>query len=695
MVYETDTGAHHPPGAVIDSQGVNFAVLSRHAAQVELLLFEKSNSPKPFQTIVLQPVLNHTFFAWHVYVKGLTAGVWYAWRMDGDEKDAGSARHTGLRFDKEKVLLDPRARVVSDKLWDRSAGSQPGDNCASAMRGMIVDEKYDWESDQPLRIPSENAIIYELHVGGFTRHVSARVKNPGTFSGLIEKIPYLQSLGITHVELLPVMAFDEQDVPERTADLGLNNYWGYSTHSFFSPHPGYCVTPENGTHMQEFRDLVKAMHAAGIGVILDVVFNHTAEGGAGGPTISFKGMGNDTYYHLDHDDKRVYRDFTGCGNTVNCNHPVVANFIISCLEFWVREMHVDGFRFDLASVLARGEDGHPYREAPVLWGIELSEPLAATRLIAEAWDAAGLYQVGSFPGYRWAEWNGLYRDTIRRFVRGDSGVLQELATRLSGSNDLYQSQNRLPINSINFVTCHDGFTLYDLFSYSEKHNSDNGEGNRDGHNDNLSFNCGVEGATKDADVLSQRTRHVKNAVGILLLSQGVPMLLAGDEVLNTQGGNNNGYCQNNDITWLDWNLAIENSDMLNFFQKMIALRKRHPSLMRRRFLVGERVEDSDLLDISWHGAHLDQPGWDDPDARVLAFTLAGSRASEADLHVMLNMSEDDLDMDIPQIAGKRWSIAVNTAELSPMDILEPALQPPVQGASCVVEARSIVVLENS
>ena len=395
------------------------------------------------------------------------------------------------------------------------------------------------EADEPLARPQQNAIIYELHVGGFTSHPSSGVAHPGTFDGLIEKIPYLKALGITHVELLPIMAFDEQDVPPDTAALGLENYWGYSTHSFFSPHPGYCVTPEQGTHQREFRDLVKALHRAGIGIILDVVFNHTAEGGEGGPIINFKGLENGVFYHLDAADKRIYRDYTGCGNTVNCNHPIVASFILNCLEYWVREMHVDGFRFDLASAMARGEDGHPLRDAPLIWGIELSEQLAATKLIAEAWDAVGLYQLGNFPGFRWAEWNGRYRDLIRGFVRGDRGLISEVATRISGSPDFYQPQHRLPINSINFVTCHDGFTLHDLFSYETKHNHANGEDNRDGHNENISSNCGVEGDTADPQILALRRQLAKNTTAILLLSQGVTMLLAGDEVLRSQRGNNN------------------------------------------------------------------------------------------------------------------------------------------------------------
>ena len=546
--FKVKPGAPYPSGAKLKPDGVNFSIFSRYATHVELLLYTTSDSDEPFQTIELNKEQNLTFFSWHVMVLALPAGTWYVWRIHGSDQ----ALDLGIEFGSQKLLLDPWAQAVSDLRWDRKIASQPGDNHLTAMRSVVVDNDYDWEDDKPLVVRSEKSIIYELHVGGFTSHPSSNVQHPGTFDGLIEKIPYLQDLGITHVELLPIMAFDEQDVPPGTAERGLSNYWGYSTHSFFSPHPGFCVTPEQGTHLKEFRDLVKALHKAGIGVIMDVVFNHTSEAGINGPTINFKGIAGNIFYHLDENDNNLYLDYTGCGNTVNANHPVVAAFIINCLEYWVREMHVDGFRFDLASALARGEGGEVLHDPPVLWGIELSQQLAKTKLIAEAWDAVGLYQVGSFPGLRWAEWNGLYRDTVRRFIKGDPGIISELATRISGSNDLYQHQGRLPISGINFVTCHDGFTLYDLFSYNEKHNHANGEDNRDGCNNSLSYNCGVEGETDNPDILALRRRQVKNVYAILLLSQGVPMLLAGDEFLNSQNGNNNGYCQDNEITWLNW-----------------------------------------------------------------------------------------------------------------------------------------------
>lgn len=689
--FDIEPGEPYPVGATLDDRGVNFSVFSRHANSVELLLYRRAGSSTPFQVIPLHPEVNRTFYVWHVRVLELPAGTWYCWRMDGP-RDI----RNGLHFDSQKNLLDPWAKAVSDRLWDRSAACVPGDNGPCSMRCGVIKEHYDWEGDAPLEIRSEDSIIYEMHVGGFTRHASSGVENPGTFSGMIEKIPYLKELGITHVELLPVMAFDEQDVPPETAALGLKNYWGYSTHSFFSPHPGYATNPEQGSHVREFRDLVKALHRAGIGIILDVVFNHTSEAGLDGPIINFRGMGAKVFYHLDPGDKRVYRDYTGCGNTINANHPIVTSFIIRCLEYWVREMHVDGFRFDLASALARGEGGEPLQDPPVLWGIELSEELIRKKLIAEAWDAAGLYQVGSFPGYRWAEWNGRYRDVMRKFLRGDRGMVGEVATRLSGSSDLYEPQARLPINSVNFITCHDGFTLIDLMSYREKHNWANGEQNRDGSNDNLSCNYGVEGETDDPAILAVRRRQAKNAVVLLLLSQGVPMLLAGDEVLKSQGGNNNGYCQDNELTWFDWSLVDENGEMLRFVRQMIALRKRHPSLRRRRFLSGRQDEGEPLPDISWHGSELNRPPWNDDEARILAFTLAAVAEGEAHLHVMLNMSPEDVSMEIPSIAGYSWSRSIDTARPSPADALSPSDWKPLQKSDTyLVKTRSVVVLEGA
>jgi glycogen operon protein len=673
----------------VEDDGVNFSVYSRHAVGAELLLYAEAESPAPFQIIRLDPELNHTFFSWHVLVVDLPPGTHYTWRMDGPHDPKGH----GWRFDPEVELVDPCARAVNLGRWDRwrSQGADAGPH--ETPRAVVLADEYDWCGDVPIRLSSEQMVVYELHVGGFTRHPSSGVRHPGTFAGLAEKVPYLKDLGITHVELMPVMAFDEQDVPEGVWEAGLRNFWGYSSFGFFSPHPGYCVTPELGSHRREFRDMVRALHRAGIGVIMDVVFNHTSEGNAQGPTISFKGFGNETFYCLDQLDKGLYLDFTGCGNTVNANHPFVARFILDCLEYWVREMHVDGFRFDLASALARDGSGRPLEHPPVLWGIELSDTLAATKIIAEAWDAAGLYQVGSFPGYRWMEWNGRYRDSIRRFVRGDPGLIPEVATRLAGSSDLYGANLRQPINSINFVTCHDGFTLWDLVSYDRKHNRANREGNRDGTDDNLSWNCGVEGETGDGDILALRRRQAKNLLTLLFLSQGIPMLLAGDEVLRSQSGNNNAWCQDNPIGWFDWSLVEANAEMLRFVRGLIALRKRHPSLRRRRFLTGQPRNGSNLPDVTWHGTRLNEPPWTDPTAQVLALTLAPVLPEGETLHIAINMAARAQHFALPEIPGQVWYRALDTGGVSPTDLTRREDQVPLERGPLLLRSRSVVVLE--
>jgi glycogen operon protein len=690
MHYQIRPGSRYPAGATAVAGGVNFSLFSRHATHVELLLFDTADSREPFQVIPLDMRLHRVFFFWSVLVMELPTGTHYAWRIDGPD----DVHQSGFRFDREKVLLDPWARGVTDSLWNRADAAAPGSNMATSMRAVVEFGEYDWGDDERLGcIRPERSVIYEMHVGGFTRHPGSGVSQPGTFLGVIEKIPYLMALGVTHVELMPVMAFDEQDVPAGVAELGLGNYWGYSTHSYFSPHPGYCVSPRAGAHVHEFRDMVKALHEAGIGIILDVVFNHTAEGGADGPFINFRGIGNETFYHLDPEDRGRYLDYTGCGNTLNCNHPLVAKFILECLEYWVREMHVDGFRFDLASVLSRGENGEPLYHAPVLWNIEFSNVLSETRIIAEAWDAAGLYQVGDFPGFRWGEWNGRYRDVVRRFVRGDKGMHNELAQRLSGNSDLYRGDDRLPTNSINFITCHDGFTLYDMVSYNEKHNEGNGESNRDGNSNVLSWNCGVEGDTDDAAILALRRQQAKNFMAILLLSQGIPMINAGDEVLRTQHGNNNVWCQNNELGWFDWSLIETNGAMLRFVQQMIAFRKRHACLMHTRFLSGLEREGQWFPDITWHGERLNQPEWENAETQVLACTLGAVDAWEEDLFVIMNMQPGELVMPLPQLAEGNWCLAIDTSRPSPRDIIIPADQPLQTAPDFTVLPHSVVVFE--
>jgi isoamylase len=679
-------GSPHPLGATPDKDGVNFSLFSRNATGVDLLLFRKHDDRDPFQVIQLDPYVNKTFHFWHCYVRGLKPGTHYAYRVDGP-----SDLSAGHRFNRKKVLIDPYAKGNTDSLWKRVDACGPDDNLASSMRSVVIDSStYDWEGDQALNRPMEDTIIYELHASGFTRSPSSGVNRPGTFSGIIEKIPYLKELGITAVELLPVFDFDETDVLRVVNGKQLGNFWGYSTMGFFAPQSAYCMTPESGSHLQEFRDLVKALHKAGIEVILDVVFNHTDEGNDQGPVFSFKGIDNGVYYFLSPGDKRFYFDYSGCGNTFNCNQPISQKLIIDCLRYWVRETHVDGFRFDEGSILSRGEDGAPLAHPPVVWQIELDEALADSKVIAEAWDAAGLYQIGHFPGDRWSEWNGRYRDDIRRFVKGDPGLVGAVAYRLAGSSDLYEDRGQLPINSINFITCHDGFTLNDLVSYDTKHNEENGEGNRDGIDDNLSWNCGIEGHTADPSVEALRNRQIKNFAVILLLSRGVPMILAGDEVRRSQKGNNNAYCQDNEISWFDWSLPAKNRDMYRFWRGMIEFRKNHSQLRSRHFFNGARNERG-LADVSWHGCKLNSPGWSDPEARALGMTLGGFDGG-ADIHVMLNMHSGTLDFEVPSLTDQRWFKAIDTAESTPHDIVDPGNETEFGGNICSVQGRSVVVL---
>jgi isoamylase len=682
----TSVGSRFPPGATLTAEGVNFCIFSRHANTVELLLYAQADSASPYQVVTLDPEHNRSFFFWHVFIKGVPEGTYYTWRVDGPNDTA----QTGRRFNPHKELLDPWARAVSDAMWDRRRATDPQDKSLSAFRAVVTRQATPQQKHLTFE-GLEGAVIYELHLGGFTRHSSSAVTSPGTFAGFIEKIPYLRELGVTHVELLPVMAFDEQDVPDNVAELGLHNYWGYSTHSFWAPHPGYCNDPARANH--EFRDLVEALHDAGIGVLMDVVFNHTAEGGETGPMINFKGLTNDIFYHLDPADRRHYHDYTGCGNTVNCNHPLVTAFIVHCLEYWVETMGVDGFRFDLASVFARGDNGTLLANPPLPWNIESSRSLSRVPVIAEAWDAAGLYHIGAFPGIAWAEWNGRYRDVMRRFVRGDPGLVSEVATRLAGSQDLYANDGRRPANSVNFITCHDGFTLNDLVCYNGKKNNANGEDNRDGNNDNLSWNCGVEGETDNPAVRTLRHRQAKNLMAILMLSRGVPMLLAGDELLRTQNGNNNTWCQDNELGWFDWDLVGKNSGMLRFTRELITLRRRHACLTRNRFFTGNKMPGRDILDIVWHGVHLNEPLWHDSHARVLACTLAGLSKDEEDLHLILNMSDQALEAALPAINGRQWHRALDTKRDAPADIIEQKQQVPLEEPIYQVGPRSVVVLE--
>nr|MBA3531756.1 glycogen debranching protein GlgX [Ardenticatenales bacterium] len=578
MTTQPATGQSYPLGANIRPDGVNFSLFSKHATAVELLLFDHAEASRPTRVIRLDPTTNRTFYYWHTFVPDLRAGQLYGFRAHGPY-----IPEEGQRFDPSKVLLDPYSRAVMyGDNYSREAATHVGyDNCAEAMKSVVVDPRgYDWEGDMPLQRPFSELIVYEMHVGGFTRHASSGVApaRRGTYAGLIEKIPYLQSLGVTAVELLPVQQFDEYDVPNPL----LRNYWGYSPVSFFAPHRGYSSQQDPLGPVYEFREMVKALHRAGIEVILDVVFNHTAEGDHSGPTFCYKGLSNRGYYILSN-QRGYYDNYSGCGNTFKCNHSISRRLIMECLHYWVQVMHVDGFRFDLASVMARDEEGRPLASPPILWEIESDPVLAGTKIIAEAWDAAGLYQVGSFVGHRWAEWNAPYRDDVRRYLKSDPGTIRAVAARIAGSRDMYPELDRAPDRSINFVTCHDGFTLNDMVSYNVKHNLANGEDNRDGATDNFSWNCGEEGTTNDPKVRALRARQIKNALTLLFISQGTPMLLMGDEVRRTQHGNNNGYCQDNELGWFNWEDLEQEAELLRFVQGLIRFHLRYRLFRDERF----------------------------------------------------------------------------------------------------------------
>ena len=684
--YATSIGNPHPLGTHFDGSGCNFSIFSEHATSVDLLLFDTDNSTEPDQVIPLDPEINNSFCFWHVYVHDVPEGIRYAYRVHGPQ-DA----QQGLRFDPNKVLIDPYAKGNDVSLWDRAAACQPDqDNLTTSMRSVLINPcHYDWEGDKPLRTPMKNSIIYEMHVRGFTQSPTSGVAHPGTFAGVIEKIPYLKDLGITAVELLPVFEFDDTAVLREVDGTPLRNYWGYSTVAFFAPHTGYCISPRLAQQLNEFRDMVKALHKAGIEVILDVVFNHTDEGNHQGPTFSFRGIDNPNYYYLVPNEKQYYYDYTGCGNTFNCNHPIGDKFIVDCLKYWVQEMHVDGFRFDEGTVLSRGENGQRMAYPPVIWAVELDDVLAQTKVVAEAWDAGGLYEVGTFSGYRWSTWNGKFRDDVRRFVKGNAGVIGAIASRISGSPDVY-GQNHTPANSVNFIAVHDGFTTNDLVSYNSKHNEANGEGNRDGSDDNLSWNCGVEGPSDDPQIEQLRDQQIKNFATILMLSQGVPLMLYGDEVRRTQRGNNNAYCQDNEISWFDWSLVEQNRHMLRFWQLLIDFRKRNANIHRCHYFSGT-VNERGLPDVSWHGCQLNTPNWSDPEARALGFTLAGFD-DEPDIHVMMNMYWDALSFDIPHINGRTWHRVIDTAQNAPEDIREPGQEIPFTESTYLVTSRSIVVL---
>jgi glycogen operon protein len=671
-------------GATLSRGGVNFSVYADKAVAVELLIFDEVDAPHPAQSFRLDPARHRTYHYWHIFVPGLSAGQIYAYRALGPY-----APELGLRYDPEKVLLDPYGRAVAIPAnYRREAASRPGDNTASAMKNVVTDvSAYDWEGDRPLRRSSAESVIYELHVRGFTRHPNSGVAPGlhGTYAGLVEKIPYLQDLGITAVELLPIYQYDAT-----TAPPGLVNYWGYQPVSFFAPHTAYSARQEPLGVLDEFRDMVKALHKAGIEVILDVVYNHTAEGFGGGATLCYRGLANDTYYILDGADKARYTDYTGCGNTLNAGHAVVRRLIRDSLRYWVHEMHVDGFRFDLASVLTRGEAGQPLPNPPIIWDIESDPMLAGTKLIAEAWDAAGLYQVGSFVGDAWQEWNGKFRDDVRSFGKSDNGYVSAVAQRLTGSPDVFGKDVREPEQSVNFITVHDGFTLNDLVSYNRKHNEANGEANRDGANDNRSWNCGCEGPTDDPAVAELRNRQVKNFFTLLLAAMGTPLILMGDEVRRTQQGNNNAYCQDNEISWFDWALVERHRDIHRFVKRMIAA----------RLHFGQGRTDMDTLlallqkvQVEFGGV---QPGVLDTGYTSHAVALSRTSASGRErLYLMLNAFWEPRTFQLPPAPPASlpgWRRLLDTNRPAPDDIHGWDDAPPVAVSAYLVGPRAIVAL---
>ncbi len=683
-IIDRTRGSSYPLGATVLSGGVNFCVFSKSAVFVELLLFVHAEDSVPSRTILLDSRKNRTYHYWHVFVPDIGTGQIYGYRVHGPYEP-----ERGMRFDPGKVLLDPygRAVVVPGK-YSRTAASQPGDNCGAAMKSVVTDpQAYDWEGDLPLRQPFTRTIIYEMHVRGFTAHPNSGItpEKRGTYAGLIEKIPYLKDIGITAVELLPVYHFDEQDAPR-----GFRNYWGYAPVSFFAPHPAYSSNKDPLGVVNEFRDMVKALHRAGIEVILDVVYNHTAEVHHEGPTLSFRGFENDAYYILE-PDKRYYSNYTGCGNTLDASNPFVRRMIIDSLHYWVQEMHVDGFRFDLASILSRDEQGRPLANPPVLWDIETDPVLSGTKLIAEAWDAAGLYQVGSFIGDSWKEWNGRFRDDVRSFLKGDRDTVSKFVSRLLGSPDIYGHEDREAEQSINFVTCHDGFTLNDLVSYNSKHNEANGEENRDGSNDNKSWNCGVEGPTDSPQIEQLRNRQVKNFFAVTMLAAGAPMLLMGDEVRRTQRGNNNAYGQDNEISWFDWSLVEKHADVLRFVKRLIVGRQRRevsvedPGLTLNQLLQQAK--------ITWHGVRLNQPDWG-ADSHTIAMTVKSIRGRFL-IHVMINAYKDVLEFHVPSVSESEydvWMRWIDTARESPDDISSLDEASVVRETVYPVQPRSLVVL---
>jgi glycogen operon protein len=678
-------------GAIVHEGGVQFRVFSHSATEMRLLVYDDVADLEPSEIIPFDRETDRWGDIWSAFVPGIDAGQLYHFQADGPFDP-----ERGHRFDPKARLIDPYARALAGDYLPGDDGIVRPPKC------VVVDDYFDWAGDRHIRRPLAESVIYEMHVRGFTQHASSGVSHPGTYLGVIEKIPYLKALGVTAIELMPVHEF-----PTNTPDGRLDarpNYWGYDPMAFFAPHRGYSSQTAPGCQVNEFKQMVRALHKAGIEVILDVVFNHTCEGNELGPTIGFKGLENRVYYMLANGGSR-YRNYSGCGNTINGNHPIVREMIFHCLRHWVHNYHVDGFRFDLASILSRDRNGNLVPNPPMVEVIAEDPMLADTKIIAEAWDAAGAYQVGTFATLRWAEWNGRFRDDLRRFWRSDADTRPAVATRLAGSSDLYEQGGRKPYHSINFITSHDGFTLADLATYADKHNEANGEGNRDGENLNYSANFGVEGPTTRPGVLAARARQMRNFLASLFLSQGVPMLLAGDECRRTQQGNNNAYCQDNEVSWFDWKLVEENVDLVRFVQALIKFRRETETVRRTEFLSGEPRGARELPDVSWFDVLGQKVDWDENDHSLICLLGAPTAdsgtagmnpaARSAGRHVMLLLHAGSLPrrFKIPKAAaGLEWRLFIDTGADSPRDIypLLDGPKPPAIG-HVLLKDRSIKV----
>jgi glycogen operon protein len=699
-------GKPYPLGATWDGAGVNFSLFSENATKVELCLFDGPDLARETRL----PMKYQTHQVWHLYLPEARPGQFYGYRVHGPYEPG-----EGHRFNPAKLLVDPYAKAIagtiqwSDALFGYTVGhpeqdlSQSDEDSATGIpKCIVVDPAFSWGNDAPPATPWHRTIIYELHVKGFTmRHPAVPPELRGSYAALTcpAVIDYLKSLGITAVELMPVHQFVAD---KHLKDRRLTNYWGYNSIGFFTPEARYASGGVVGQQVAEFKTMVRALHREGIEVILDVVYNHTGEGNQMGPTLCFRGIDNTSYYRLVDNDRRYYMDYTGCGNTLDMTHPRILQLIMDSLRYWVTEMHVDGFRFDLAATLAR--ELHDVDRLGAFFDIIQQDPvISQVKLIAEPWDLGpGGYQVGNFP-VLWAEWNAAYRDTVRRYWKGDSGQVGGLGFRLTGSSDLYAHNGRLPYASINFVTAHDGFTLQDLVSYNDKHNAANGEGNRDGHNDNLSWNCGAEGESDDPKIVALRDRQKRNMLATLFLSQGVPMLLSGDEIGRTQRGNNNAYCQDNEISWVDWKLDRSKRELLEFTRALIRLVNEQPVLRRRHFFQGRRIRGSEVKDLAWFrpdGKEMSDEDWNNPEARCFGLRLAGDAIEELDdrgnriagdtLLVLLNAFHEELSFTLPAHRRKvRWQVVLDTDDPSP----EKMIRRPMRGGEAYeIKARSLVLL---